>query len=192
MPTLGCWDDLFPRCEPIAFRLRKELPDRWVRFHSLPESKRYAEDEAEYAVLLNRHNQVLEELIGSERDVVLLTNSFSESASPERRERAIEDLDPEAMLWRSVPMHQLDDNFGDPTYWHVYASVREWSPGLFDPIVRLAADALHPNVMIVNPECRWLLSPYDGGMDVIAESSVIRDRLKSRFAEWLSPFPNGL
>jgi hypothetical protein len=35
--------------------------DRWGRFHSLPGSKRYAESEVEYAIVLDRYNTILDE-----------------------------------------------------------------------------------------------------------------------------------
>ncbi len=168
------------------------MPDRWVRFHSLPGSKRYPEDEAEYATVLNRHNRILGELAGSERGVVLLSTGYSESPNPVRPQPALETLDPKAKPWRSVPMHELEAGFDTPSYWHVFASAWEWRSGLFDPIVRLVADDVLANVMIVNSACRWLLHPYDGGMDVIAESPAARDRLKSCYADWLSPRPDGL
>jgi hypothetical protein len=49
-------------CPPVGYKLRDAYRDVWVRFHSLPESKRYAEDESEYTVVLERYNTVLAEL----------------------------------------------------------------------------------------------------------------------------------
>ena len=48
------------------------------------------------------------------------------------------------------------------------------------------------NVLIVASDCRWLLHPYDGGMDVIAGSPAERDRLKDRRQAWLPEGPAGL
>ena len=53
------WQRWFPGCEPIAYHMRDAFSDRWVRFHSLPGSKRYPEDAAEYATVLERHNVIL-------------------------------------------------------------------------------------------------------------------------------------
>jgi hypothetical protein len=189
---LDNWQTSFPGCEPVAHRLRVTFPTRWVRFHSLPRSKRYPDDEREYATLLDRHNRVLGELVGLEQKVILLTTSYSETTAVVARQPELLALDPDAKPWRSVSMHEEEEHFADPTYWHVFASVRPWQVGLFDPIVRLVADDVIANVMVLDPGCRWLLHPYDGGMDVVLESSDARDHLKSSFAEWLSPRADGL
>ncbi|MGW1610935.1 DUF3885 domain-containing protein [Streptomyces sp. NPDC002285] len=56
------WQQQFPKVPPIAHELRAAYSDRWVRFHSLPRSKRYPETEEEYAIVLHRYNTLLDEL----------------------------------------------------------------------------------------------------------------------------------
>jgi hypothetical protein len=80
--VLANWDLRFPGCEPVAHRLKFLFPNRWVRLHSLPRSKRYAEGEEEFAILLARHNRVLGELLGEGRSVILLTTGYSDTPSP--------------------------------------------------------------------------------------------------------------
>jgi hypothetical protein len=183
---LNDWNRSFPACEPIGHQMRVKFPDRWVRFHSLPDSKRYPENEGEYAVLLERFNVILKALSRQAERVVLLTTDYSESPAPVRSQAELQALDPTAVPWRTVAMHELDENFAAPCYWHVFASNRDSLPGAFDPVVRLVADDALRNIMIVAPDCRWLLHPYDGGMDVIAESQPARDLLKARYRTWLS------
>ncbi len=186
------WQERFPNCEPVGHWLRVAFHDRWVRFHSLPESKRYPEDENEYETVLERHNCILGELTGTERAVVLLTTGYSETPQPIRTDPELNSLDPNAQPWRSFAMHELDRDYSDPCYWHLFASVWNWRPKAFDSIVRSVADCTLANVMIVAPDCRWLLHPYDGGMDVIAESPTSRDRLKAAHKEWLSVYDSGM
>lgn len=50
---------------PLGYELPGAYSDQWVRFHSLPESRRYADSDAEYAEILRRHRTVLRELQGS-------------------------------------------------------------------------------------------------------------------------------
>lgn len=57
------WDTAWGDCRPVSYDLRNCLPDRWVRFHSLPGSQRYASNDDEYAELMRRHQTVLAELL---------------------------------------------------------------------------------------------------------------------------------
>jgi hypothetical protein len=74
------WAGAWGECRPIGDELRGCLRDRWVRFHSLPGSKRYAGNEDEYAELMRRHLTVLAELMsrdgaGGEGELVVVTAS---------------------------------------------------------------------------------------------------------------------
>jgi hypothetical protein len=189
---LDDWDRCFPNCEPIGYRLRETFRQRWVRFRSLPGSKRYPEGEDEYAEVLARHNTILGELTSPGGQVVLVTTGYSESPEPTRSYPEVMAFDPGATPWRTVAMHNVTSEFDDPSYWHLFASVREWRPGVFDPLVRLVADDAVANVLVVALDCRWLLHPYDGGMDVIAETPVARQRLRGRYSAWLSARRDGL
>ncbi len=62
------WRERHPSAPPVAHTLRTRYADRWVRFHSLPDSKRYPESGDEYALVLDRYNTILDELfVDSER-----------------------------------------------------------------------------------------------------------------------------
>jgi hypothetical protein len=50
------WASAWGDCKPISYQLRGCLADQWVRFHSLPESQRYAESEEQYTEILYRHD----------------------------------------------------------------------------------------------------------------------------------------
>jgi hypothetical protein len=189
---LDDWDRCFPNCEPIGHHLRVAFAERWVRFHSLPESKRYPECEAEYTEALVRHNAILGELTYPGGQVVVVTTGYSESHVPVRSYPEVVAIDPGAAPWRTVAMHSVEEGFDEPSYWHLFASVREWRPGEFDPLVRLVADEVVANVLLVAPDCLWVLHPYGGGMDVIAASPEARRRLRASYSAWLSARPDGL
>jgi hypothetical protein len=79
------WEEHWPDCPPIGYELRCER-DRWVRFHSLPESKRYPDTEDEWAIVLDRYNTVLDELFAG-LDVYLATSNWSGTPVPPERPR---------------------------------------------------------------------------------------------------------
>jgi hypothetical protein len=197
------WDTIFPGTQPIGYLFRELYPERWVRFHSLPESKRYAENRAEYTEIFSRQNQILPELIKSQ-EIILLTTTSSISASPHRikregrgylskRAKKLARLDPHAKFWRTVAMRAHED-IDEPWtyYWHIFASQRTFTEGCIDPILALAADFVEENVFILSPNDSWLFLPYDGGVDVILPSTWERDCLKDRYKTWLSKESSGL
>jgi hypothetical protein len=71
------WQQHFSNCLPISCLFKHRLTDRWFRFHSLPESKRYAENEAEIIKLLDRQNTVLLDVIGAGTCTLVLGNYSS-------------------------------------------------------------------------------------------------------------------
>ncbi|WP_447004873.1 DUF3885 domain-containing protein [Saccharothrix isguenensis] len=170
------WNRNWRRCNPAADDLKRAYPERWVRFHSLPESKRYAENEAEYATVLDRYNTALDELFAGE-DVYVITMRWRE------------DPKPGTDYWTTIC---TDPDRDDPTYWHLYARRIPWTTGAIDPLLRDVADDVEANVMITDVAMTRIHHPYDGGADVLLPTSEERDALKARHAEWLSRHPMGL
>lgn len=74
------WQRRWPDCPPVAYKLRGPYRGVCVRFHSLPESKRYAEDETEYAIVLGRYNTILDELFAG-GDVYVITPVWTTEAA---------------------------------------------------------------------------------------------------------------
>ncbi len=163
-----------------------------MRFHSLPGSKRYPEGDAEYAEVLARHNAILGELARPGAQVVLVTTGYSDSLIPSRSYPEVAAFDTGASLWRTVAMRRVEEGFAEPSSWNLFASAWDWQPGAFDPLVRLVAEDAVANVLVVAPDCRWVLHPYDGGMDVIAESPETRRLLRAKYSAWLSARADGL
>lgn len=106
------WTRRFGNAPPIAHALRDSFRDCWVRFHSLPESKRYAESDPEWTTLLERHNTVVESLTSDGSKLNLLTTNWSDASSPQLPHERFCELQLPAEYWRTVAMHELD---GAPT-----------------------------------------------------------------------------
>ena len=186
------WAGRWPDCRPIGHELRHCAADRWVRFHSLPESKRYAEDDDEYAEVLRRHNTVLDELLTTSTGVqsaLVITCSWSDGPEQVPREETLEGLPPRATYWQSI----LRETDGDWEFWnHLFVGRTSWHPGVFDELLLLVADDRTADVIVADSDLSWLYHPYDGGADVIAASAVERDGLRERHGDWLSAHPGGL
>jgi hypothetical protein len=181
----NAWRALTNDAPPIAHDLRNTCGPRWVRFHSLPESKRYADSEQEYCEILKRHDVIVSNFAADGDLLHLLTARYSATLSPERSYSELATLDPNAEHWRSV---QIEEDW----YFHVFRSAFEWRAGAAHPILRLVADDVVREVVFVAEDGRWAYHPYDGGGDLICPDVETRNNLAARYREWLSEHPLGL
>jgi hypothetical protein len=167
---------------PIAYELRDRWADRWVRFHSLPDSKRYAETEEEYRILLDRHHTVLTGL-GVGDGLYAIAGYFEDTAGRSRPDPSVH---PGAVLWQTLqPNHETF--FELPV--QLYASKVSRDRTELDPFLRAVADEALSYAIIAPTDLRWLYHPYDGGADVIAPGPHDRDMLRARHSSWLSAYP---
>ncbi|MGW0908680.1 DUF3885 domain-containing protein [Streptomyces sp. NPDC002853] len=177
------WQQRWPSCPPVGYKLRDPYRDVWVRFHSLPESKRYAEDASEYAVVLERYNTVLDELFAGGDVYVIFPLWTTEAEVPPGH--------PGAGYWQSLlVMDDPDPEFRK--YCHLFSTRRPWRHGCIDELLRNVADEEVGGVLITDTQMRRIHHPYDGGADVFLPTSEERDEMRDRHADWLSGHPSGL
>ncbi len=72
------WAERFGEVLPLGYKLRSAFPDRWFRIHSLPESKRYANDDREYDILIERQRVLADEVLGPRAPCLLVTPHYHE------------------------------------------------------------------------------------------------------------------
>ncbi|SCE14049.1 hypothetical protein GA0115240_14063 [Streptomyces sp. DvalAA-14] len=179
----GLWQQHWPNCPPVGYKLRDPYRNVWVRFHSLPESKRYADDESEYTVVLERYNTVLDELFAGE-DVYVITPVWATEAEVPRFRQ-------DAGYWQSL----LVEDDPDPefrTYCHLFAARQTWEYGCLDELLRDIADDKVAGVLVTDTQMGRIYHPYDGGADVFLAAPEERDQMRDRHADWLSRHPSGL
>jgi hypothetical protein len=183
------WNNDFTDFVPEVHNLKHEYKDRWVRFHSLPESKRYPENEAEYLEVLSRHNVVLQELCGSECNVFVVLPEYSENRLPAGPEPELSSLFSGSEPWCTLQQHEDGDDC--EYYWHLHGLEVKFTGGEFNSLFRMVANDEVGNIMIICPSKGFVFHPYDGGADVVLKSEEERDRLKALYHEWLSSHPDG-
>ncbi|WP_369189910.1 hypothetical protein [Streptomyces sp. R08] len=187
------WRERWPSGPPVAHTFRSTYADRWVRFHSLPGSKRYPESEDEYAVLLHRYNTVLDELFaGAEVFVVTVDWTWSgPAATPTPWLEPRRTLHPDGIHWWT----ESDEDEDDPelrTHTRFYADRRAWRHGCADELLRAVADDALYDVFFTDTGLRRIHHPYDGGADAILTDPAERDRLRASHTDWLSGQASGL
>ncbi|MBW8201638.1 DUF3885 domain-containing protein [Flagellimonas abyssi] len=181
------WNKEYPESLPINHELKWNYPDRWLRVHSLPESKRYADSMEEYKILLDRQNQLINDLIGEKSDVFISFGLYT-SDQPKDNNEELTEFGGFLKVW-TIDLHkERPEEYEDEMYFDIYV---KWENGNRDEILTAIADD-EIRAMFVSPSKKCVIAPYDGGVDLIVDSMEKRDSLRDKYKDWLSEREDGL
>lgn len=177
---------------PIGYRLRDGGAANWVRFHSLPKSKRYADSDDERRTLLQRQNTLAAEVLKSDPCWLIQTHwvtppgviDFADSNDPFAATRAFD------LQFAFELVEVVDD---DQSYrWRVHAGLIQWSNGRFDDLLMSIADERACPTLWMSETDGSIFAPYDGGVDLFLARPDKATVLKATYRQWLSAHPEGL
>lgn len=182
------WSDHYD-VSPFGYLLRQAYPSRWLRIHSLVDSKRYVTNDSDRDCLLMRQELVGREImpVGTQA-VLLMTRWDTEEASPLER-RTFEGCGVGEFVCLA---NQLVPSGGDAEgEYAVWTRDSEWCVEVERQLLLRIADDQN-RALWLNPVTGEVFAPYDGGVDIIVHSQRRRDGLAQQFSAWLSPYPSGL
>ncbi len=180
------WKANFGLVPPLGYLCREAFPDRWIRIHSLPESKRYPESEAEMAEVCRRHNEIATNVFGLNGECILVIGRYAYPPGVVDV-FAYADIPPSLKLDPSMPSWIDDESRGE-----FYVRRTTWAPGKFDRLLRDVADEEEVNVLFFSPTRSSIYSPYDGGADLILPNADMVTAAKEKWSSWLSALDSGL
>ena len=175
---------------PVGHMLKEYAPRRWVRFHSLPEGRRYPETTDDYDELLYRADVLVGQLCQPGDDLMLVTGLYGRRGAPPPEPSSAQQLvQPDAQYWCTVEATRTVD---DDALWplHLWVGWRSYGPRALDPVVRLVADDELAAVIVVAPDRLVAVHPDHTGVDMLFPTAEERDAMGGTYAEWTSP-PRG-
>lgn len=178
------WRSNFGETPPLTHWMRVRHHQRWFRIHSLPQSKRYAEDKHEMAIVLERANTIASYILGDDQDVWMVSSTASDYRSEYER-----DGDAPIKLFGLTHWCDWTEPEDDPEYqieWASFARKVHWRTGQFDSLLRRVADDEEEFVLWFSSTKNTVFAPYDGGVDVWAKSGEQVSSLHDRFQHWMS------
>jgi len=180
------------RLKPVGYMLRAEGAPNWVRFHSLPLSKRYAETSDEWATLIARQNELAAEVLGENQPCWLIQSHWQ---TPEGLVDVADEHDPfwatrEYQLTSAFKFAEEDDD--EAMEWLAYAAQSVWKRGRFDRLLRDRADERAGPTLWMSKSTGAVFAPYDGGVDLFLSAPSDVEAISARHADWLSTHPLGL
>ncbi len=169
------WTKNYPETQPINYLFKTVYSDRWLRIHNLPESKRYADSEEEYNIIFDRQNQIISDLVPHNSSLNVVINY----------------IDIHNSLFKTYDLINLGTYIDREaeTVFQSFLFTVSWEAHAFNHILKqIANDELR--AFFVNEN--YLISPYDGGIDIIFLDSTNRDFYKNKYQAWLSDRADGL
>ena len=169
----------FNTCYPVAFLMRNYRTEWWFRIHSLPESKRYPNSDADWDILLARHHALADAVLEPVATCRVTYAQFSGVPFPES--------DLPSLQWR--PFRRVGPVGESLDSWIASAS---WDFETFAPWIRKrSADEL-AFIGFHSTATDAVYMPYDGGADVFSLQPDFLDKIRERFNEWKPPLESGL
>ncbi len=175
------WKCAFGSVLPAGFLCRSALAERWMRIHSLPESKRYPESVRDYSEMLDRQNSVAEYTLGKRSECLLFFTRFGEE-----RELTSDELP----FLNAAPEHVMSLN-GDDEY-HFFALYVTWQREKFNELIVACANDQTGPILFANVATRRIYAPYAGGADLFFPGRSDVEAARSCFSNWLSKRVDGL
>jgi hypothetical protein len=183
----------YPGLFPVPGFIKSSGADRWFRIHSLPLSKRYADDEEEWSILLDRQNQIITEIFGDKPTFLLLTgDNYTEGyieLHPLKEAESVAEF-PFTIL-EPLELHTVSMEFEEGQIFTPMFIELVWHPKKFDKILMDIADEKLQACFISRDE-DIIIAPYDGGVDFVLQDTKTRDYYMQKYSAWLSPREDGL
>lgn len=184
------WQINYPNSYPIKHELKWIYQDRWFRIHSLPESKRYAETDVEYKIIFDRQNQLIDDLIGDGTEIVISFGLYTDDIANDNYKELT--AFGEFSKAQTVNLHEIKpEDHDEEEYFDIYIKTDFWKSESKNEILKAIADD-QIRVMFICPSKHCIVAPYDGGVDIIVESTAKRDKLKLKYKGWLSEREDGM
>ena len=185
------WREKFGPIPPLGYRLRDSLEGRWTRFHALPKSKRYADNDKDRSIILSRANALACELFKNQESFWLAASRADESLkykSFNTDPYTIQSRDlPKTFSW-SDPAEAPEDRI----IWSTHSRLCNWSSTAFDDIFSKIANEEDYGVIFAASDMSSILAPYDGGFDIIVSEPERADKLREKYPSWLPEREDGL
>jgi hypothetical protein len=189
MTIFETWKEYFGALPPVAHALRAPLRLRWLRIHSLPASKRYAETEDEYSEILTRQNAVANEILGSEGRAILFAHTWGNDEDFLAAFSRFDWAKRIGLTETSLVVFDLSES-DEPLM--VGGCWFQWCNGGWNDLIREVADDRLSSVVLLNPTSGEIYAPYDGGADVFLNSAQRATELRDCWTPLLSKHPMGL
>jgi hypothetical protein len=178
------WKLTFKECPPINYLLKVYYKERWLRIHSLTDSKRYAATNAEWKILFHTQNSILEDAFEENETLYLFTGVYNNT----------EFLLPENNLNKNVALNTYDftalekidlyamskDYCEENTFFTPHFVSILFKKNNYNELLKVIAND-EIRAFFLSTKTNTIVAPYDGGVDIIYKDTQTRDFYKNKY-----------
>jgi hypothetical protein len=189
-PFQQLWSRFHDGHWPVGYRLRESGAANWVRFHSLPNSKRYADSDDERRILLERQNRLAAEVLKSDSCWLVQAHWVTPAGMID----VADANDPFAATrqFGLEPVFEFVEDDDDEVVWRVHGAPVRWTEGAFDALLASIAEGEAGPTLWMSEATGSIFAPYDGGIDLFLADAGQVASLKMTHRDWLSSHREGL
>jgi hypothetical protein len=186
------WASIYPETVLISHFFRHDYPDRWFRIHSLPKSKRYADSDEEWKILLTRQNEIIMDLFGFGTSILLVTGDWEAEKATHLTEQEKVLKSYSFTRLDNIDLYKLDTDYYDEgqIYRPAFAETL-WKSNQHNELLREIAND-NMSAFFVSFDKNVIVAPYDGGVDFVLKDNSTKDFYKNKYKQWLSELESGL
>ncbi|MDR6194264.1 hypothetical protein [Siphonobacter sp. SORGH_AS_0500] len=188
------WTLNYPDTVPISYLFKHDYSERWFRIHSLPNSKRYAEDESEWQILLSRQNEIITDFFGLETPILIVAEEYNWGDNRQIHITDEEDIFKPFSFVRldNIELNKIDsEEYNEPDIYRPAFALTIWKPKYHDNLLReIANDNIR--AYFISFDKNVIVAPYDGGVDFVLKDIATKENYKNKYRQWLSEREDGL
>jgi len=179
------WNENYGNLSPVGWNLKRDLENLHARFHALPKSKRYPDNESERQIIIERAHILFNEIIPKNNSFWLISNrpksqvGIIDFGSEDRF--TIENYN----LQKNYEWVDLEESIEDQIPWETFTRYYDELNDNYNDIFLKIADEEDWGTLFINNQSKDILAPYDGGFDLIINDNQKRSALINRYASWL-------
>jgi hypothetical protein len=185
------WRTNFPDCPPVSYLFKSKLNHLWFRIHTLPESKRYAENIEETQEILLRQKTIFSDIVGENEDCFLVCLGYNQN--PTKIYKNQFPILAKLLTHESEPilLPEIEEDREKGEIFQLAFGKQRIKFDDLKEILIAVADWKIAHFFILNPNLKRIFDPYDGGVDMILETSAKRDEFKGKYKDRSSSHPKG-
>ena len=160
----------------------------------MPDSQRYPTNQEDWEILLGRQNTILKDLLANAPSILIVTgDNHAEGYAELHPIDGVKSIEPFAFTrLEPIDLHLLSpgEYENGQTYTPMFTE-QIWQPHKLDGVLKDIAE-WNLEAFFISVQNQCIISPYDGGMDIILRDSETRDFYRVKYEAWLSSRKDGL